>query len=161
MSKQLKSNCVWVRKLRKSLLLAISALTAAVVVGTSTALYAQESPDDLAALWIEAIKAHSTSKIMPLIHPGCSKENIQNAILERMTDGDLPAEVTIITTMLGNKAALEKVYEIIPDMQLNLQYVTHSKEDRAKFGIGKGFPISLLNSKWFFVICTKPNVVKP
>jgi hypothetical protein len=161
MSKQLKNNRVWVRKLRKSLLLAISALTAAVVVGTPTALYAQESPDDLAALWIVAIKAHSTTKIMPLIHPGCSKENIQTNILERMIDGDLPAEVTISTTMLGNKAALEKIYEIIPAMQLNLQYITHSKEERAKYGTGKGFPISLHNSKWFFVICTKSNKANP
>jgi hypothetical protein len=122
---------------------------------------AQETPESLAALWLEAIKAHSPAMVMPLVHPSCSQENIHKDIIERMISGDLPTEVTVTTEVLSEKVALAKVFEVAPEMQLNLNYVTQTKEDRKKYGIGKGFPIALYNAKWFFVICTNQNSATP
>jgi hypothetical protein len=60
------------------------------------ALAAQRTPEDLALLWVEAIKTNSTIKIRP-----------------------------------------------------------NTPEERAKYGLGKGFPIAKASGGWFFVICMK------
>jgi hypothetical protein len=136
-------------------LLSLVILVGGVVFCASSKVIAQETPDSLAALWIDAIKDHSTLKIMPLVHPLCSEKSIPLGLLERMVDGDIPADVTINTSNLGSKEQLAKVFEIVPDKQLNLVYVSLTDQDKEKYGLGKGFPIAQHNAKWFFVICTK------
>jgi hypothetical protein len=115
----------------------------------------QETPEALGQLWVAAIKAHSVEMINPLIHPNCPKESIKPQVLKRMVEGDLPAEYVITPVKLGSTRVLEKIYYVVPDMQLNIKYVTKTKEEKKKFGLGKGFPIASFNGKWFFTICTK------
>jgi hypothetical protein len=50
----------------------------------------QQTPEDLARLWVEAIKANSTAKIRLLIHPACPQNSISPEILARMVQGGLP-----------------------------------------------------------------------
>jgi len=52
---------------------------------------------------------------------------------------------------------LQRIYEVVPDMQLNIKYRTNTPEEKAKFGLGKGFPIARVSGEWFFVICVKPT----
>jgi hypothetical protein len=40
---------------------------------------AQQTPEDLAQLWIAAIKENSTARIRPLIHPACPQNSIARA----------------------------------------------------------------------------------
>jgi hypothetical protein len=115
----------------------------------------QQTPEDLARLWVEAIKANSTAKIRPLIHPACPQNSISPEILARMVQGGLPETYEIETRELGPRAELEKIYEVVPDKQLNIKYRTNSSEEKAKYGLGKGFPIAKASGEWFFVICTK------
>lgn len=121
----------------------------------ATVAFAQQTPEMLGQLWIEAIRANSIEKIRPLIHPNCPKDSMKPYLLERMVDGDLPPQFIIETRELGPKPQLEKVYIVIPDKQLNINYITKTKDERKKFGLGKGFPIAKLNNHWFFAICTK------
>jgi hypothetical protein len=72
-----------------------------------------------------------------------------------MVQGGLPETYEIETRELGPRAELEKIYEVVPDKQLNIKYRTNSPEDKAKYGLGKGFPIAKALGEWFFVICTK------
>jgi hypothetical protein len=115
----------------------------------------QQTPEDLARLWVEAIKANSIAKIRPLIHPACPQASISTEILARMVQGGLPEKFDIETREFGSRAELEKVYEVAPDKQLNIKYRTNSPEDRARYGLGKGFPIAKAGDEWFFVICMK------
>jgi hypothetical protein len=115
----------------------------------------QQTPEDLARLWIEAIKANSTEKIRPLIHPACPQNTISPQILARMVQGGLPEAYVIETRELGSRAELEKIYQVVPDKQLNISYRTATAEDKAKYGLGKGFPIAKASGEWFFVICVK------
>jgi hypothetical protein len=115
----------------------------------------QQTPEDLARLWVEAIKENSTARIRQLIHPACPQNSISPEILARMVQGGLPEAYEIETRELGPRAELEKIYEVVPDKQLNIKYRTNSPEDKAKYGLGKGFPIAKALGEWFFVICTK------
>ena len=69
-----------------------------------------------------------------------------------MVGGGLPEVYDIETRELGPRAELEKVYEVVPEKQLNIKFRT---EDKAKYGLGKGFPIARASDDWFFVICIK------
>jgi len=120
--------------------------------GTSAA---QQTPEDLAQLWIEAIKENSTARIRPLIHPACPQDSITPEILARMVGGGLPETYDIETRELGPRAELEKVYAVVPENQLNIRFRTSTPEDKAKYGLGKGFPIARASGTWFFVICLK------
>jgi hypothetical protein len=115
----------------------------------------QQTPEELAQLWLEAIKTSSTAKIRPLIHPACPQNSISPEILARMVQGGLPETYEIETKELGPRAELEKIYQIVPEKQLNIKYRTNSPEDRARYGLGKGFPIAKASGAWFFVICAK------
>ncbi len=116
---------------------------------------AQQTPEDLAQLWIEAIKENSTARIRPLIHPACPQDSITPEILARMVGGGLPETYDIETRELGPRAELEKVYAVVPENQLNIRFRTSTPEDKAKYGLGKGFPIARASGTWFFVICLK------
>jgi hypothetical protein len=116
---------------------------------------AQQTPEDLARMWIEAIKENSTTKMRPLIHPACPQNSISPEILARMVGGGLPETFDIETNQLGPRAELEKVYEVVPEKQLNIRFRTSTPEDKAKYGLGKGFPIARASGVWFFVICIK------
>ena len=122
---------------------------------SAPALASQQTPEDLARLWVEAIKANSTEMLRPLIHPLCPQNTISPEILARMVQGGLPEVYVIETRELGSKAELEKVYQVVPDKQLNISYRTATAEDKAKYGLGKGFPIAKASGEWFFVICVK------
>ena len=117
---------------------------------------AQQTPEDLARAWIEAIKENSTARIRPLIHPACPQNAISPEMLARMVQGGLPAKYEIEVRPLGPGAGLEKIYQVIPDSQLTLKFLTDTPEDKAKYGLGKGFPIAQASGEWFFVICLKP-----
>jgi hypothetical protein len=119
------------------------------------ALASQQTPEELARLWLEAIKTNSTAKIRPLIHPACPQNSISPEILARMVQGGLPETYEIETKELGPRAELEKIYQVVPEKQLNIKYRTNSPEDKAKYGLGKGFPIAKASGEWFFVICAK------
>ena len=119
------------------------------------ALASQQTPEELARLWLEAIKTNSTAKIRPLIHPACPQNSISPEILARMVQGGLPETYEIETKELGPRAELEKIYQVVPEKQLNIKYRTNSPEDRARYGLGKGFPIAKASGAWFFVICAK------
>jgi hypothetical protein len=114
----------------------------------------QRTPEDLAQLWIEAIKANSTAEIRPLIHQGCPQTSITPEILARMAGGELPEIYDIESRELGPRAELEKIYEVVPDRQLTIKYRTSTGE-KGKYGLGKGFPIAKAAGDWFFVICLK------
>ncbi len=103
---------------------------------------AQQTPEDLAQLWIEAIKENSTARIRSLIHPACPQNSITPEILARMVGGGLPETYDIETRELGPRAELEKVYAVVPEKQLNIRFKTSTPEDKAKYGLGKGFPIA-------------------
>ena len=122
---------------------------------SQAALAAQRTPEDLALLWVEAIKANSTVKIRPLIHPACPQNSISPDNLARMVGGGLPETYEIETRELGPRVELEKIYEVVPEKQLNIKFRTNTPEERAKYGLGKGFPIAKASDEWFFVICMK------
>ena len=122
---------------------------------TQAALAAQRTPEDLALLWVEAIKTNSTEKIRPLIHPACPQNSISPDNLARMVGGGLPETYEIETRELGPRVELEKIYEVVPEKQLNIKFRTNTPEERAKYGLGKGFPIAKAADEWFFVICMK------
>jgi hypothetical protein len=115
----------------------------------------QQTPEDLARSWVEAIKANSTAKMRALIHPACPQNSISPEILARMVQGGLPEKYEIETRPLGPRAELEKVYEVVPDIQLTIKFLTNAPEDKARYGLGKGFPIAKAAGEWFFVICLK------
>jgi hypothetical protein len=115
----------------------------------------QQTPEDLARAWVEAIKENSTAKMRLLIHPACPQSAISAEILARMVQGGLPEKYEIETRPLGPPAELEKIYQVVPDSQLTLKYLTDTPEDKAKYGLGKGFPIAKAPDGWFFVICLK------
>ncbi len=119
------------------------------------AALAQQTPELLGKLWVEAIRAQSIEKVKSLVHPNCPRELVKSNILERMIEGELPPQLSIETLELGPKNLLEKVYFVIPEKQLNLKYITKTEVERKKFGIGKGFPIAKLNDRWYFAICLK------
>jgi hypothetical protein len=116
---------------------------------------AQQTPEDLAQLWIAALKENSTARIRPLIHPACPQNSIAPEILARMVGGGLPETYDIEIRELGPRAELEKVYAVVPEKQLNIRFRTSTPEDKAKYGLGKGFPIARASETWFFVICIK------
>jgi hypothetical protein len=118
---------------------------------------AQQTPEELARLWVEAIKENSTTKIRALIHPACPQNSISPEILARMVQGGLPESYEIETRELGPREEMQRIYEVVPDKQLNIKYRTKTPEEKAKYGLGKGFPIALVSGEWFFVICVKPT----
>lgn len=118
-------------------------------------LASQQTPEELARLWLEAIKTNSTEKVRPLIHPACPQGSISPEILGRMVQGGLPQVYEIETKDLGPRAELEKIYHVVPDKQLNIKFRTNSPDEKAKYGLGKGFPIAQASGEWFFVICVK------
>jgi hypothetical protein len=113
-----------------------------IVYLSNAASASQQTPEDLARLWVEAIKANSTAKIRPLVHPECPQKSISSEILARMVGGGLPETYEIETRELGPRAELERIYEVIPEKQLNIRYWTNSAEEKANYGLGKGFPIA-------------------
>lgn len=115
----------------------------------------QQTPEDLARLWVEAIRANSAAKIRPLIHPACPQKSISPEILARMVGGGLPETYEIETRELGPRAELERVYEVVPEKQLNTKYRTGTAKHKAKYGLGNGFPIARASGEWFFVVCVK------
>jgi hypothetical protein len=124
---------------------------------SQAALASQQTPEQLARLWLEAIKTSSTEKIRSLIHPACPQNSISPEILGRMVRGGLPETYEIETKELGPRAELEKIYQVVPEKQLNIKYRTSSPEELAKYGLGKGFPIAKASGEWFFVICVKSD----
>jgi hypothetical protein len=119
------------------------------------ALASQQTPEELGRLWLEAIKASSTAKIRPLIHPACPQDSISPEILGRMVQGGLPEAYEIETKELGPRAELEKIYQVVPEKQLNIKFRTNSPEEKAKYGLGKSFPIAQASGEWFFMVCLK------
>jgi len=69
---------------------------------------AQQAPEDLAQLWIEAIKENSTARIRPLIHPACPQNSIAPEILVRMVGGGLPETYDIETRELGPRQSWKR-----------------------------------------------------
>jgi hypothetical protein len=134
---------------------AYSILLLCTVSVSRAALAAQQTPEDLARAWVDAIKATSTEKMRPLIHPACPQSAITLEILARMVQGGLPAKYEIETRPLGARAELEKIYQVVPENQLTLKFLTETAEEKAKYGLGKGFPIAKASGEWFFVICLK------
>jgi hypothetical protein len=128
-----------------------------IVYLSDAASASQQTPEDLARLWVEAIKANSTAKIRPLVHPACPQKSISPEILARMVGGGLPETYEIETRELGPRAELERIYEVIPEKQLDIRFRTNSAEDKTKYGLGKGFPIARASGDWFFVICLKSS----
>jgi hypothetical protein len=124
-------------------------------VSVSHALAAQQTPEDLARAWVEAIKENSTAKMRALVHPACPQSAITPEILARMVQGGLPEKYEIETRPLGPRVELEKIYQVVPDSQLTLKFLTNTPEDKARYGLGKGFPIAKAPEGWFFVICLK------
>jgi hypothetical protein len=120
-----------------------------------SAFASQQTPEDLAQLWIEAIKANSTAAIRRLIHPGCPQSSVTPEILARMIGGGLPATYDIESRELGPRAELERIYEVVPDRQLTIKYRTNTPAEKEKYGLGKGFPIAKAAGEWFFVVCRK------
>jgi hypothetical protein len=120
-----------------------------------TASASQRTPEELAQSWIEAIKANSTEKVRPLIHPACPQDSISPEILVRMVQGGLPRTYDVEVKEIGSRAQLEKIYQVVPERQLSIKYRTDSPEERAQYGLGKGFPIAKASGEWFFVICIK------
>src|SRR5260370_11270450 len=57
----------------------------------TSASASQQTPEDLAQLWVEAIKTNSTAKIRPLIHPACPQNSVSPEALARMGECGLPA----------------------------------------------------------------------
>jgi hypothetical protein len=127
------------------------------VLSSQGASAAQRTPEDLARLWVEAIKENSTTKIRALIHPACPQNSISPEILARMVQGGLPEAYQIETSELGPREELQRIYQVVPDKQLNLKYRTNTPEEKARYGLGKGFPIARASDEWFFVICLKPT----
>jgi hypothetical protein len=121
------------------------------------ALAAQQTPEELARAWVEAIKENSTAKMRPLIHPACPQSAISPEILTRMVQGGLPEKYEIETRPLGPRAELDKIYQVVPDSQLTLKFLTNTPEDKARYGLGRGFPIAKASGEWFFVICLKSS----
>jgi hypothetical protein len=115
----------------------------------------QQTPEDLAQLWIEAIKANSTAEIRRMIHPGCPQTSVTPEILARMVGGGLPETYDIESRELGPRAELERIYEVVPDRQLTIKYRTNTPAGKEKYGLGKGFPIAKAAGGWFFVVCLK------
>jgi hypothetical protein len=134
---------------------AYSILLLCTVFVSREALASQQTPEELARAWVEAIKENSTEKMRPLVHPACPQSAISPEILARMVQGGLPAKYEIETRPLGARAELEKIYQVVPDNQLTLKFLTETPEDKAKYGLGKGFPIAKASGEWFFVICLK------
>ena len=60
-----------------------------------------------------------------------------------------------IESFVGKRAALEKTYEVIPDLQLDIKYQITTPAEKARYGLGRGFPIAKAAGEWFFVICLK------
>jgi hypothetical protein len=94
-------------------------------------------------------------KFARLVHPACPQKSISPEILARMVGGGLPETYEVETRELGPRAELERIYEVIPEKQLNIRFRTNSAEDKTKYGLGKGFPIARASGEWFFVICLK------
>ena len=118
-------------------------------------LASQQSPEDLAKSWVEAIKENSTAKMRALVHPACPQSAITPEILARMVQGGMPEKYAIETRPLGPRAELEKIYQVVPDSQLTLRFESGTPEEKAKYGLGKGFPIAKASGEWFFVVCLK------
>ena len=76
-------------------------------------------------------------------------------VLSRMVEGLLPPKYSVEAKPLTDRAALERVYRVVPDMQLNIRFQTDTPEDKARYGLGKGFPIGVSEGKWYFVVCMK------
>ena len=74
-----------------------------------------------------------------------------------MVQGGLPDTYEIETRELGPREELQRIYQVVPDKQLNLKYRTNTPEEKARYGPGKGFPIARASGEWFFVICVKPT----
>jgi hypothetical protein len=73
-----------------------------------SAFASQQTPEDLAQLWIEAIKGNSTAEIRRLIHPGCPQSSVTPEILARIIEGGLPATYDIESRELGPRAERER-----------------------------------------------------
>ncbi len=127
------------------------------VLTSQAASAAQPTPEELARLWVEAIREDSTAKIRALIHPACPQNSISPEILARMVQGGLPESYQIETSELGPREELQRIYQVVPGKQLNLKYRTSTPEEKARYGLGKGFPIARASGDWFFVICVKPT----
>ena len=120
-------------------------------------LAAQQTPEELARAWVEAIKANSTEKMRPLIHPACPQSSVSPEILTRMVQGGLTEKYEIETRRLDPRAELGKVYQVVPHSQLTLKFLTNTREEKARYGLGKGFPIAPASGEWFFVVCLKSS----
>jgi hypothetical protein len=138
-----------------NLKLAYSMLLLCALSVSQGALALQQTPEDLARAWVEAIKENSTAKMRALVHPACPQNSITPEMLARMVQGGLPEEYETETRPLGPRAELEKIYQVVPDSQLTLKFLINTPEDKAKYGLGKGFPIAKASGEWFFVICLK------
>ena len=134
---------------------ACSILLLCTVSVSQAAVASPQTPEILARSWVDAIKENSTAKMRALVHPACPQSSISPEILARMVQGGMPEKYEIETRPLGPRAELEKVYQVVPDAQLTLKFLTNTPEDKARYGLGKGFPIAKASDGWFFVICAK------
>ena len=89
-----------------------------------------------------------------LVHPACPQSAITPEILARMVQGGLPEKYEIETRPLGPRSELEKVYQVVPDSQLTLKFLTDTPEDKANTDWARAFR-SQKRRGWFFVICLK------
>jgi len=114
------------------------------------ALASQQTPEELAQLWLEAIKTSSTAKIRPLIHPGARKIRSRRSFLGRMVQGGLPEDMKIETKELGPRAELEKIYQLFPEKQLKHKIPNEFSGGQGKIWVGQGLSDrNKASGEWF------------
>jgi hypothetical protein len=77
------------------------------------------------------------------------QKSISPEILAGMVEGGLPEIYEIETRELGRRAELERIYEVVPEKQLNIKYRPNTAEDKAKYGLGKGFSTAKASGECF------------
>jgi hypothetical protein len=135
--------------------LQVAGVLVSIFLASSAHSQDRRTPELLGKIWAENIREHSIEKMKSLIHPQCSVNHVKEDILKRMVDGKLSPAYTIETRALGSREALAKVYEVVPDMQLNIMSNAHTDKEKEIYGLGWGFPIAQYKGQWFFVLCIK------
>jgi len=136
--------------------LRIAMALSALLLLPSLSTKAQSTPEALGDFWIQAIEQNAPDKIRLLVHPSCPPNSIKPEILARMTEGPLPPRYKIEVMHLStHKTTLEKTFWVLPENELSLRYITTTKSERKKYGIGKSFHIAQHDKQWYFVICPK------
>ncbi|OIQ15965.1 MAG: hypothetical protein BM556_16860 [Bacteriovorax sp. MedPE-SWde] len=117
--------------------------------------YSQTTPEELAELWVEAIKSKSKVNLMKIIHPKCKKSDISPQHLTRMISGELPPKYKVHIQNLNLSKAQSSYYKVAPSRQVSLKYQLDTLADKKLYGLGKAFPAAIFENKWYFVLCLK------